>query len=753
MRTRPGLRTANTAATLRLPLCAAVALGWLALVPGQAHAQGAARAPAGGADQPQRSPDQLLEDFIHYVNIARFDLAADLGAELIDRTDTPGDFVEVVESSGDVGRFEASVARARRVQRLESVASRLGELYRQGKLERARDPDEISASIEMLRTGGTLARTLARDRLVAAGEYAMPQLLDAFLQDGDTTLRARARGVLIDMGRQAVTPLAVAVGDLDEQRQLLAIEVLARLGYAAAAPYLSAVADRTGSDSVRDAARSAAGALDDGADTTTRFAMLAEDYFDERSELTSFPGEEHQLLWRFDPAIGLLMTPIRTPVYHEAMAMRLAERALEIDAARPGTVALWLAANFSREIDAPSGYTSPAYGTDRRDAEYYAVAAGSSSSKRVLRRAIDRENEQLARRAIAAIRRTAGRDALLDPGASGRRPLLEAMSYPSRLVRYDAALAIAASQPESGFPGSQRIVPTLAGMVRFAGERFAVALVGESTEAYTQQRGSLEQRGYTVLPHARGGLADLAGPLSETPGVDLVVIDLSSGEAALEAAQNALRDRRLGVAPIAVFVPPIDEVRVSQRLSGYDNVIVRRSTVSSSERTAAIELIVDRVTGGPLTFEQARSYRTRALAALRDLAVARNDVLSVEDAATILVPALDEFGPGLRLPVAEVLAHIGRRDAQAALMDSALSSSSTSQRVALLEKVGDSAKRFGGLLPDRQVRRLIELADAPEQEVATAAAAVMGALDLEGFRIVPLLLSDEPPASTRADSR
>lgn len=753
MRTRPSFDPAGHAAALRLASCAVLALGGFAVSPAPAWST-TADAVASARSQPQRSERQLLEDFIHYVNIARFDLAADLGAELIDRVDSPADFVGVVEASGDVDRFEAAVARARRVRRLEVIASRLGQLYREGKLERARDPEEIAESIELLRTGGTLARTLARDRLVAAGEYAMPQLLEAFLQDGDTTLRARSRGVLIDMGRQAVTPLSVAVGALDEPRQLLVIEVLSRLGYASAAPYLAAIADETASDRVRDSARAAAERLGGpGTATDTRFAGLAEDYFDERSELTSFPGESHQLLWRFDPAIGLLMNPIRTPVYHEAMAMRLAERALEIDPARPGTVALWLAANFSREIDTPAGYDNPAYGPDRREAEYYAVAAGPSASKRVLRRGIDRESEQLARRAIAAIRRTAGRTTLLRAGVGGRRPLLDALTYPSRLVRYDAALAIAASQPDASFPGSDRIVPTLAGMVRYAGERFAVALVGESAEAYSQARAALERQGYTVLPQALRGLDDIAGPLAETPGVDLVVIDRSNGEAALETAEQVLEDRRLGVAPVAVFVPPTDEIRVRQRLSGRDNVLVRRSTISTGERREAIELIVERVTGGPLTDAQARGYRMRALAQLRDLAVANNEVLAVEDAARTLVPALTELGPPLRLQVAEVLAHIGRRDAQTALMDAALTSTDLEDRVALLEKVGDSAKRFGGLLPDRQIRRLIELADAPEQRIATAAAAVMGALELEGFRIVPLLLSDEPPASSRADSR
>ncbi|MEM0982787.1 MAG: HEAT repeat domain-containing protein [Planctomycetota bacterium] len=728
-------------APLGVPLAVAVAAGSA----GTAFAQDTA---------PDRDPEALLEDFIHYVNIARYDVAADLAGELLGKAGSPSDFVDIVEGMGDLDRFESAIGRARRIPILESLAGALDQLYTAGKLERSRNPDEIAENLEMLKTGGTLARTLARDRLVAAGEYAMPQLAEAFLQGQDATLRARARGVLIDMGRQAVTPLATALASLDEQRQELAIEVLGRLGYRSAIPYLADTAQTSSAEAVRSAANTAIQALGGAtSDVPGLYSELANDYFDERSELTSFPGEDYQLLWSFDPGLGLLMTPIVTDVYHEAMAMRLSEAALRQNAQLPETVSLWLASNFSREIETPEGYVNPVYADSRRDAEYFAVAAGSAASKRVLRRAIDARDEQLARRAIAAIERTAGSTTLLSAGDSGRRPLLDALQYPSRRVRYDAALAIASSQPEATFPGFERVVPTLAGMVREAGIRYAVTLVGDSAEAYTQERATLERAGYTVLPQARRSITDIAPTLAETPGIDLIVIDLPTAESALNAAEEVLADNRLGIAPIAVFVAPADEVRVSRQLSGRDNVIVRRSTISSAERRAAVETIVNDVTGGALSDDQANAYGDRALDALRDLAVAGNDVLSVSDAAAVLVLALEEATDDREVAIAEVLSHIGEQRAQSAVMDAALEASASGQRVALLGKVGDSAKRHGNLLPERQIRRLIDLASSPDTAVATAAAAVMGALELDGFQIVPLLLSDERIASSQAQSR
>ena len=57
-------------------------------------------------------------------------------------------------------------------------------MYETGKLERARDPEQIKKNIDLL-TGLVRPRLFARERLKAASEYAMPQLLTAFLDRTD----------------------------------------------------------------------------------------------------------------------------------------------------------------------------------------------------------------------------------------------------------------------------------------------------------------------------------------------------------------------------------------------------------------------------------------------------------------------------------------------------------------------------------------------------------------------------------------
>src|SRR5690606_15686046 len=237
---------------------------------------------------------------------------------------------------------------------------------------------------------------------------------------------------------------------------------------------------RTDDQGVRDAAREALGRIRGGqgaVDAADAYRRLAEDYYDEQASVTSFQGEAHQLLWEYQPQTGLIMRPIDTVVYHEAMAMRLCERSLMLrENPNRAAVSLWVAANLRREIEQPDGYDNPAYPADRPDAMYFAVLTGPDIAQSVLARALReaRPEPMLARRAIEALRQTAGGNTLWT-GADGRpQPLLSALGYPTRRIQYEAAMAIAAAQPQHDFQGAQRVAPILAGAVYGAGERFAL---------------------------------------------------------------------------------------------------------------------------------------------------------------------------------------------------------------------------------------------------------------------------------------
>lgn len=683
---------------------------------------------------------ELLRDFIHFVKIARYDVAADLGRQLLDEGLSPMEFVDLVEGSREMDRFEQAVAAAMRVPVLEPVAAKMDLMFRDGKLARARNPEEIARNIELL-TQGLRARQLGRQRLLVAGEYAMPQLLEAFLQQRDIALKAQVQRLLIDMGRQSIVPLTTSLDGLDGTRQEAIVEVLGLIPYRTSLPAITDLYDRTGNGSVREACKRAIARLggDVNDSVSEMYTVLADSYYSEPAELTSFPDEEYQLLWNFDNGLGLVMTPILTPVFHEAMAMKTAERSLSINPEDAETLGLWVASNYSRALDTPDGYENPAYPSTRRGAPYYGIASGSDIAQLVLRRAIDNRDTPLARNAIDAIAETAGSRMLWGEAVGERYPMLEALSYPNRRVQYEAALALGKAQPGDSFTSSERVIPLLASAVRDASAVNAIVLTGTDREKYEQYRGLLESQGYTVLPPSENGFDDLQAAITDSPAIDLIVtsMDYDSTLLTIEIARN---DSKLAVAPVLALLGP-DEVEPMRRQYRRDQTIaIRRDAIGSDAFRNSVDDLLMAASGGVISSDEAEAYASRAIGVLRDLAISNNRVLDVTDAATILIDVLENVEGLTMLDVAEILSYVPQERAQSAIMDRALALDGM-DRQEMLSIVADSGKRFGNSLDQRQIRRLIELAQSSDEPTATAAVATMGALEVQNTDLVPLILN------------
>ncbi len=693
--------------------------------------------------------DEQVADFIHYVKIARYDVAKDFGYLIIDADVSPEAFVDAIESGrfqDQTDRFRDAVGLALQVDdfpELAEVAASLEELFEDGKLQRARNPDEVTRNIEML-TANMRGRDIGTQRLVQAGEYAVPQLFDALLDSADAVRQERVRQVLIAMQAQAVMPLSVALENVRPEEQLIVLDVLGRIRYDQSVPFIQSVRASTDSPEVRTAADAALSRLGaraaDELGGAWSFASLAERYYDEQTGVTSFPGEEYQLLWSYlpeAPARSLIATPIRSEVYHEAMAMRLTERALEGAPQSVDALALWVAANLRREIETPEGYDNPAYAADRREAMYFAVASGMSVSQRVLARALDDRNTMLARRAIDAMSRTAGGSSLWS-SAEGRQPLLEALSYPNRRVQYDAALTLGAAQPKQTFAGAERVVPLLAGAVRDATSRYALVLADDA-EVYQGYRTMLENDGFTVLPRS-SSIGEAYDSVVSVPAVDLVVTAVSK-DRAMAALPEVHGSSRLAAAPVLMMLPRREAAELSPRFERDRTVFVRAMDLSPQQFAAATEQLLEDAVGGVIDPEEAADYADRSIRVLRDLAVSRNEALPIAEATGPLIAAMGEVDGELEQRIAEVLAWVDRADAQQAIVDAAMTASGE-QRIAMLGVAAGSAQRFGNKLEERQVQRVIDLALNATGEEGTAAAALMGSLNLANDQVLPLVLGD-----------
>lgn len=714
----------------------------LSMAPLSAPAQALGVAQAQPADELEQQTS-WLKDFIHFVKVARFDIAADVGSQLLESGIDPEAFVDLVDGSREQARFEEAIAAAMRVPVIEPVAARLDVMYRSGKLASVRNADEITRNIGLL-SGGLRARQLGRERLIAAGEYALPQLMDAFLQNRDPNLRAQVQRVLVDLGRQSIMPLVSALPDLDPARQEAIVDVLGLIPYRTSVPFIVDLFQNTDVQAVRQACTRSLGRLD--ADPNRGVASLYRDlanaYYNEPGELTSFAGEDFQLLWSFDPGLGLVMSPVRTPVFHEAMSMRMGERSLLLDPTDREMLALWVAANYSRELDSPADYENPAYPSDRRGAAYFGVAAGPDIDQLILRRALDDRDTPLARLAIDALAQTAGPNSLWGEPQDGRFPLLEALTYPNRRVQYESAIALGRATPQETFRGAERVVPLLASAVRDATALHAVVLTGSDRESYQVFRSELESMGFTVLPPAESGLDAIEAAIAEIPAVDLIVTSVGFDQTLLEI-ETARNDDKLSATPVLALMSAEDLAPLSRQYQRDQTVAVRRSSISNSEFANSADALLLAASGGVITQDEAEDYAGRAVLVLRDLAVSGNRVLDVSEGSAILIDVLGVAEGLAMIDVAEVLSYVDSPAAQSAIFEKSLDAESFDQ-IELLAIVADSGKRYGNKLDARQTRRLIELAQAGDESLATQAVATMGALEIENSELVPLILGGDP---------
>jgi HEAT repeat protein len=682
---------------------------------------------------------QLLEDFNHYVTIANVEMAKASAQALLDRDLAPAAFVGIVEDSVTLQeRFDRAYRRAIVNPDLEALAGRLYGLYEEGRRARARNPQEIDRNITLL-TGMARGRLLAQQRLAYAGEYAVPQLLTVIQARKNPLLSTEVTALLAVMGRQAVQPLCAALLGVDPATQENIARVLGRIRYPSALPFLMELHRTTTHPAVQAAAAKAiddlGGSVSADISIASVYRDLADEYYQEPRSLTAFPGEKFQLLWMYDGSTGLHPTAVRTEVFHEAMAMSLSEKALALDPADQEAISLWLASNFSREIDQPEEYDNPAYPNSRRDAMYYAVAAGADATQRVLARALSDRDTPLARKAIEALSRSAGISGLVGPRGV---PLVDALSYPDRRVRFEAAMALGRAKPREPFPGGERVVPTLAGVIREASKSYAVVLASEP-ERQQALRTLLETRGYVALPPTNS--IDAAEQLiAEIPAVDVILADLTT-DATVSAIEQIRGNPRLQATPVLALMGSAAITQYAGQFDGDHLTQILRQGVSPGQISEAVRQLVERASGAPIDEEEAASYAAASLDVLHDLAIASGggSALSVDDAGTPLITALSETTQGLRLQVAEVVSFIGQPRAQIALMDTVINAEG-GERLALMTKVNASAKRFGNLLEERQVQWLVDLADQGSEEEATLAASLIGALNLPNARLVPLIL-------------
>ena len=689
-----------------------------------------------------------VENFWHCGLIARYDLQAAYGKQLIaDGQKNPEELLKTFEQVAGQHRrdnqptdVDVELLRWQAADpAMKTVATQLIDVLNKGRFARRQNQDFIKENIARLNKGER-AYMLAIQQLRNSGELAVPQMVEILRAQDPNSLQYHdvVRRALEDLGRSALNPLLAAL-QMDPKDPVLTTlcGVLGRIGYPAAGANLVAlVQDPQASNETREAAANALRKLNvnPNANDGDLFYDLGENFYYGSASIQPDPRSPKAFIWYWNN--GLNYKAIPPQIFNDIMAMRQCELALRHNPQKADqAVALWLAANIRRTINLPQGETDPTRAQDEPAPHYYNVAQGAQYLNLVLDRSLKDNTTQSAAVALAAVKslqEIVGQSNLFS-GTRGQ-PLVDAMRFPDRQVRFEAAFALAAALPQKPFQGQNRVVPLLAEAVSQSGTP-GVLIVGPQNE---RTRLGAELKGYAVA-----GGSDPASAVAsaiEVPAVDVILMSEDLGGPEIDRV--------------------IDMASQNPRLEGAAKVIIVHSLASPWARAAitdptltatqanggqpllmAIEQARKRSGGLPMDEKVASDFALRAANLLAKLAISRGQVLDLQAAQTTLVAALGDKRPQIAKAVGDAVGLLNSNQAQMALADRANNAATPPDvRISFYKSLATSAKFYGNRLEGEQTDALQQVVMGEKNlEIRSAAAESRGALNLPAQQVKPLI--------------
>jgi len=676
------------------------------------------------------------DDGWYFASIGRFGIANANFAALISSDPDP---VALLEFADRVPKRHQILVQLAGNPIIGDSISQILKLLQLGEERIKADPTRIKQHIERL-AGPPRAFENAVARLKDSGEYAIPFMVQYLRDPEQKGLTQAILRTLPQIGRPALNPMVIAVRMKDQTTLRYLIRAAGQIGYWQSLPYLlKAREDASTLLEVRRAIDAAisdlAGygiTLDPGLPAAEAFYYLAKAYYEDQPSLAADPRLDTANVWYWRDGM-LENVEVPTPIFNEIMCMRCCEEALLLNPDLKPALALWLAADFRREAQLPEGqmdYTRP---DNYPSAAYFAQSAGADYCLMALAWAVDDGDPAVALGAIEALQKTAGPASLVgDQG--GRLPLAEALSFPDRMVRIRAALALGNALPEQSFHNDQNLMPVLTeALLLFGGARNAL-VVDPDAQTANSLATTLRAAGYNVITDS-GLFAGLEKVRSELPGLDVILFASDMTAPDLKQGLSQLRSEfRFAAVPVIVVAKPSQSETVRDFVRG-DHRLGHVPVDPDPETLAEVIATVSKAVGATaITPEVGEGLALEAALVLRLLAVTNNPLVDVHDAEKGLIAALETDDAVLRETVAQVLGYVGTTAAQQAIAQIALNTTEAEEmRVSMFAALAEAAKRRGNHLPEDIVKQLITIAESDENmAIRTAASQTLGALNLPG---------------------
>ena len=708
---------------------------WVAASLAAAVLAGAAAPAFAQAKSDSASLADHWQDFIHYIQVYRPKLAEQAGAWIV--KESGAEPREVYRLAQKTKAYEETLKQGEQVPGLKKVIADIRKMIRHGLLAEAKSPKEIARTIQML--GSTMTGYQeAVGRLKIHGEYALPQLLHA-LSDSrtDPSLRDSIVSALPQLGKAAVRGMSVALQSDDAVAQEALANALGQIGYGHAAARLKELASRKDIlprvlTSAKRALAACAQRGDLGKSVSELFYELGEQYYQGAESLRPDAGFDTANVWHWSQARGLTYSPVPRKIFLDIYAARMARLALAHDKRASKAVSLWLAARLRKEA---SGATDPLKPANEPSATYYTLAAGPRFVLDVLARGLNDRDSAVAMGAIQALARTGGAESLVQQALTmGKtKPLIEALTYPDRHVRFLAAAALADALPGKSFDRSPVAMTVLVEALRQHGQQTALlAVAGGGANRIAD---AVRKAGYAVVLGA-GSIPKALDAGREASGIDIVV--LSSEPDPVAFIRLMRRDPLYAFAPVVVAF----ETAELARLAGSDKRIVLVPPDADAKKLAsALDQATKMAIGKPMTPEQADAWAVRIAKTIRMLGLTGNKVLRISRATPALIGATRQGKAPVQVAAAEALAVMSSSGAQTAIADLATSSKADEAvRRSAFAALSESLRRFGNLLPRQRVEAIQKVVTGDgSRELLDAAAQTHGAMFLESENIKDLI--------------
>ncbi len=425
---------------------------------------------------PTPSSNQLADnwnDFLHYTVLGRYDLASGFAQKVIDSNPDPVGLLKLSEENPK--GYAILVKVHANNPELAPLAAKILDIIEQGRYQRRTASDIIVEEIKRL-SSTVRGKYTAIERLRNSGEYAIPYMLNAMADGSRKDEFPNIASALSEIGRSAVRPLTASLEMDNLAIKAEVIRALGKIGYSEALGYLKYIVENDKSQQLRELAADSLKQIDAASadkKAAELFFQTANNYYYKADSLLPVTEGNTANVWFWSKeSSGLIREAVSKTNFTELMTMRSCEWALRADKDFGQAISLWLACTF--RIDS-THIPYPAYfGQGHADAMTYAVTAGPEYLHEALERGLKDSDTVVVYGAVEALARNAGEKSLMYRYKTSQ-PLIQALSYNDKAVKYTAAIAIALAEPTEKFPESEYVIKNLAATITdTTGENWSV---------------------------------------------------------------------------------------------------------------------------------------------------------------------------------------------------------------------------------------------------------------------------------------